>query len=231
MTLRLSIDETDPALKKSVSRYSDWKAFLVLRRCLEPDGDLSIEQATVLIHEMMPTAAEGRRVAPGLFGALCLDVADKVSYSHPAQSRLVELLDYLQASDRMNERQFCDFGDCKGYSIYYSMEDLKMEIRERYSNRLFLSMNTPWDHFEPGTPEEQEYVNISAFIARLTAAGLVDAMSWAVWTMKENLEDVVTGNRYSGCVSAAAMWILCAGQWLFIQIVQAPEEDDESPRP
>ncbi|RAL02564.1 DUF3632 domain-containing protein, partial [Aspergillus ibericus CBS 121593] len=73
-------------------------------------------------------------------------------------------------------------------------------------------------------------VNISAFIARVATAGVTSSMGWAIWTMKDNLEDEPSDDMYSACVSAAAMWILCAGQWLFVRAVQAPEEDEDAPR-
>ncbi|PYI00215.1 hypothetical protein BO78DRAFT_439585 [Aspergillus sclerotiicarbonarius CBS 121057] len=217
MTLRLSIDETDLSLKTSVDRYSDWKAFLVLRRCLEPDGDLSVDQATALIHEMLPAKTDKDcSVVPTLFCYLCVDVADKIPYSHPVQHKFVDLIKNLKVSDRINQNLYCELG---GGKVSKSVLSLYISIREHY----------PYD-FEPGTAEEQQYLNISAFIARLAAAGVARSMGWAVWKMADNLEDEPSDDTYSACVSDAAVWILCAGQWLFIQIFQASEEDEDAPQ-
>jgi hypothetical protein len=67
-------------------------------------------------------------------------------------------------------------------------------------------------------------------MARLTACWVINGTTYAIWTMKESLEEDVEDDYYSGCISAAAMWILCAGQTLFVEIVQSPrkiEADEE----
>lgn len=63
-------------------------------------------------------------------------------------------------------------------------------------------------------------VNLHAFVARLACLGAlfpIDA-PWPIWTLRHALE----GNQDGRCdeihVSSAAMWIICAGQWVFNQI-------------
>jgi hypothetical protein len=102
MSLNLRIDETDPTLKEVQGRYSDWKAFCVLRRFLEPVGDLSIEQATALLHDMLPTRKEEHLGGqPSMFACVLLDVARQIPYAHPAQIQLVQLVRKLGKSDRL----------------------------------------------------------------------------------------------------------------------------------
>lgn len=80
-------------------------------------------------------------------------------------------------------------------------------------------------NFETPT-EESYYVNTCAFHARLLSSGFIDNLSFAIWTMRENLEDSHApelGSDYeSACISGAAVWILCAGQRLWTEIVHCP---------
>lgn len=46
--------------------------------------------------------------------------------------------------------------------------------------------------------------------------------SYAIWTLRANLEESHSENAYSGRISGAAVWILYAGQWLFTEIVECP---------
>lgn len=103
-SLNLTFDETDIDLTPDRNGYSDLNAFRVLKRYLEPDGDLSMKQATKLLHEMLPSKEKkrGNIGQPDLFSIVFLDVAAQIPYHHPAQVRFVRLIKYLSASDRVN---------------------------------------------------------------------------------------------------------------------------------
>ncbi|GAM36765.1 hypothetical protein TCE0_018r06115 [Talaromyces pinophilus] len=59
MSLNLRIlDTTDDSVNEVIGRYSDSKALEVLKRYLEPGGDLSMEQAVKLIDDMLPNTEE-----------------------------------------------------------------------------------------------------------------------------------------------------------------------------
>jgi hypothetical protein len=103
-SLNLSFEQ-DATSKEVHGRYSDWKAFEVLQRYLEPDRNLSVEQATALIHDMLPTETEKIHLAgqPGMFATLVLEVAQQIPYPHPSQVRLVRLLQRLAISSKLNQ--------------------------------------------------------------------------------------------------------------------------------
>jgi hypothetical protein len=63
-------------------------------------------------------------------------------------------------------------------------------------------------------------VNMNAFIARLTCLGALFPVEslWAIWTLRDALEENQEGQWDEEQVSSAAMWIICAGQWVFNQI-------------
>lgn len=101
-SLTLKIDETDANLKIVYGRYFEWKVIEILRPYLDPKGDLSMDQAIKLLHDMLPTADEHEnRGQPGMFGCLVLEIAPQIPYAHPAQTDLVRLLRQLEKSNRL----------------------------------------------------------------------------------------------------------------------------------
>jgi hypothetical protein len=69
---------------------------------------------------------------------------------------------------------------------------------------------------------------MSSFVARTWAAGIFNGINFAIWVIKDGLEDDYDrGQYYSEFISAAAMWIICSGQLLFDEIVQFPVEITE----
>lgn len=106
--LNLQLDETDldaRALNLN-GRYSDWNAFCVVKRYLEPDGDLTMNQAAKLLHKMLPNEMERKKAKStssqaDLFSCVFFEVAEQIPYHHPAQHRFVRLLKYLKVSDRL----------------------------------------------------------------------------------------------------------------------------------
>jgi hypothetical protein len=69
---------------------------------------------------------------------------------------------------------------------------------------------------------------MSSFVARTWTAGIFNGTNFAIWVLRDGLEeDYDRGEYYSEYVSAAAMWILCSGQLLFDEILQFPKETGE----
>jgi hypothetical protein len=100
--LNLEIDETDPTLKEVHGRYSDWKAFGILTRYLEPGSDLSDEQATELLYDILPSP-ENKELSsqPAMLGCVRHDIAKQIPYHHPSQIRLLNLFKRLGKTDKM----------------------------------------------------------------------------------------------------------------------------------
>lgn len=68
----------------------------------------------------------------------------------------------------------------------------------------------------------EEYVTPSALLARLTSFGFFEHADLGILTMRKCLEEDKDTEVY-GCVdSAAAKWMLYAGQIMFVYTVQAP---------
>lgn len=72
---------------------------------------------------------------------------------------------------------------------------------------------------------KSEVVNMSAFMARASASHTAAGEIYAVWFLRETLETQLRKDNlesYDCLVSASALWILCAGQFLFEEIVTCP---------
>ncbi|KAB8228020.1 hypothetical protein BDV23DRAFT_189353 [Aspergillus alliaceus] len=217
-SLNLHIDENDPDVKDVCGRYSRWKAFCILKRYLEPDGDLSLEQAAQLITRMLPTSAESNNYYINvILGHDAIDVAQQIHYSNPAQARLVRLLERLQISQKLIG---LDNGELhEQYVSLSGVVQFSIVLYERYNFTESITAD-----------EEGHYVNSLAFFARLCTSGLWNSVHHAVWTMRENLEEGRSEDIYSECICGSAVWILCAGQWLFNQVVREPIEIDNGDR-
>ncbi|CRG86319.1 hypothetical protein PISL3812_03324 [Talaromyces islandicus] len=204
VTLNLTIDETDPTLKEVHGRYSDWKAFGILTRYLEPGSDLSDEQATELLYDILPSP-DNKKLSgqPDMLGCVLLDIAKQIPYHHPSQIRLLNLFKRLGKTDKMTLH--FSHEEYK-YSYYNTMHFLKITLREWF----------PWS----------DEVNFCAFVARLSTTEILnyfDGLNYAIWTMRDNLEEEHNDGEYSNdAISSSAMWIICAGQWLFNELVQFP---------
>lgn len=68
-----------------------------------------------------------------------------------------------------------------------------------------------------------------AFVARTSTAGITSltGRNYVIWTMRENIETECKAEGYSNLVNAAAVWIICAGQWIFNEVVQYPPVLDD----
>lgn len=111
LNLRI-LDDTD-SVNEVVGRYSDGKAFGVLKRYLEPGGDMSMEEALKLIDDMLPDPDErDLHFQLGNFSCLILEQAEQIPYDHPAQMRFARFLQRLQRSYKLNEIGWTDRVRC-----------------------------------------------------------------------------------------------------------------------
>lgn len=72
----------------------------------------------------------------------------------------------------------------------------------------------------------EEWTNVNAFVARLTAAGVRDFSLYAIWSMRETLETEITPEQLDKLLPASATWVLYAGK----QLYESEEEWPKSPR-
>lgn len=82
-------------------RYADKRAFDVLQRYLQ--SQLSVKEAAKEITGMLPEpeAHKTRGAEIGLFGSFLCQMARQIPYSHPAQTRLVQLIQRVSHSPKL----------------------------------------------------------------------------------------------------------------------------------
>ncbi|KAJ5109438.1 hypothetical protein N7456_006113 [Penicillium angulare] len=209
-----SIDDTDPEVTAVVGKFSVLKAHRALQHYLETcqQDPTSLEKTLFKIDAMLcsrdPKKKKKKEDAAehehGMFTHVLLDLVWKIPYHHSAQDDLVRLVISMQ-----NMAKLGTIAEDKATWV---------NAVEIYAK---LTVN-----FEPGTPEEQQSINEYAFLARLSAAGILGDVKFATTHLKAMLEaDVDYENNdplYSGRIAEATMWIIYAGQWLFKELVQSP---------
>ncbi|MCX2732696.1 DUF3632 domain-containing protein [Saccharopolyspora sp. NFXS83] len=137
----------------------------------------SAARAASLFTEPVRTAFATERAElstiEGMLWATWRPVVQAARCSRAAQRDLVDLLDEIRDSRALTR----DDGDrCVIWGEQVVFTDLPCfgaQLREA------------WDLDEPGSSEQ---VNLNAFAARLTAAG-IDFSRFAIWTLREHLED------------------------------------------
>ena len=89
------------------------------------------------------------------------------------------------------------------------------------------SMRESWN--DPSTgPSHPDYMtveqwtNLNAFVARITAAGVSDYTLYAIWSLRDTVETEVTAAKLDALLPASAMWIEYSGRKLY-------ESDEEWP--
>ncbi|KAF3384020.1 hypothetical protein DPV78_012884 [Talaromyces pinophilus] len=170
-------------------RYSNVHFSLIIRRYLDPEGNLSLQDAVGLIYRMLPEKVDestGSNMDRGLFENDILQLSAETPYNDKTQFRLAKF----------------------GYAIHKPWEDIRVTLNNKH----------PWNFERYGVANAQ--VNMHAFIARLTCLGAIFPIDapWPIWTLRDALEEEQGGRWDAQLVSSAAMWIICAGQWVFNQI-------------
>ncbi|KAJ5105186.1 hypothetical protein NUU61_002533 [Penicillium alfredii] len=199
-------------MKYMATTRSDSQAFGVLQRYLDPPNTgLSLEHATALIHELLDPVGPGKPIEypRGAFGHVVIEVAQQIPHSHPAKDHLARLIQRLTQSTQSSDLE---------------------KPQEEYGHNAHASQINHPAQFEPSTSAQAYYVDLSAFLARLTADGVISSPSWAVSTMCETLEENSSENpeNYSERISGATVWFLYPAPCLFRTVVQEPPAEDET---
>ncbi|KAL3478859.1 hypothetical protein BJX99DRAFT_256066 [Aspergillus californicus] len=158
-TLKLIFDESENDGRERMGRYSEWKQFCVLQRCLE--GDLSVADTSRELYEMLPTAEE-RLCVEDFLSVILWDIAGQIPYSHPAQDKLVEAIKFLSRADRLNT--IAVFHGCRRHSemqtFYievhgYAGSDWETEEAERPCQHdwIYCSLVLNWPLRQPVHPD------------------------------------------------------------------------------
>lgn len=231
--------------KGYAQHYSDTRAIAILRDFIQ--GRILPSAAGDAILDLLPDhedyikggaigkAARGEHW--GLAGFL-VDMATQIPYNHPAQAKLVQLIEKICESDKVGEMEQLAILLYETFQGKFSFP-LAMHGTLKYSSSLFPSYQIaigelddtegqlPGDHFA-------QALNILGFFARLGVTGLsIVHASHGVQTLRNSLEMKSYENenaRYPDLrVCMAAVWVILAGQTLYAQVVEAPPSDAQTP--
>ncbi|KAK2759837.1 hypothetical protein FQN54_002571 [Arachnomyces sp. PD_36] len=183
--------------------YSDDCAFVILRDFLQPKSTLSLESVVSALVDLLPEDAP-ESSAVYSFGALCLDMGERIPYHHPSHQKMALLLEKLGVFTKVNSKTYLG-GKSPIYNRYQRLGEYVKDCR-----------------LPPAEEEPQTYVNYNAFVANIERCHVFETdPTYAIWAMRDalekNIEDEALCIRDSYIIGAA-QWILWNGQKLFAQI-------------
>lgn len=108
LNLRLELEEEE--INVVVGAYSPREGVNILTRCLDSDANFSVHAAFLQLYKTLPqremqiSYGDVRISWPELhLGDLILDAARQIPYSHPAQEKLVKLVQHLGRCGRFTK--------------------------------------------------------------------------------------------------------------------------------
>ncbi|KAH8901757.1 hypothetical protein GQ53DRAFT_835395 [Thozetella sp. PMI_491] len=211
--INLQLPEDDCIIDAGPGRFADTRALDALQRYFR--GKVSLEMAAKELVSMLPSTADksrGREINQfSLF--LCL-ISRQIPHKHTAQIRLSELVHQVSLSPKLMNGQ----GQEDIFEFCESMDNFQMHLREWFSPR------TGPD------PEDADAcfhdLNFAAFLARLSQCGFVKTPSYAIWTMRDCLEESINDQESLGpSIGMAAVWVIYAGQNLYTHVVEIPDTE------
>ncbi|EHA25003.1 hypothetical protein ASPNIDRAFT_46015 [Aspergillus niger ATCC 1015] len=187
--------------------YSRLGAFRIIEEFLVPHSTVTIEETAQAetaqaLHDLLPSPDDP--AFPGgadLFGNLILELSQQIEYDNAAQDRFVRVIQRLQESDRVKKHIPRRAG------AGYSSKTDKCQEMDRDRN-------------------EEHFLNVRAFIARLCRVGVLQAQAWLVSEMRAALEDTLPDDMDMVSIQGAAIIVLFAGEWLFEEVARAPKLDE-----
>ncbi|KAF9218234.1 hypothetical protein BS17DRAFT_638966, partial [Gyrodon lividus] len=156
---------------------------------------------------------------------LILKVARQVPYRHPSQDRLAELIKAL--TDLPSDIKINIWGNER--KLWQDLPLLHQEIME-------VGHTFGPDQLHTGDGERERWQSFTAFIARLTRDKIQPEPLFAIWTLRDALEQEpdprarayhTQGPALDAQIPAAAEWIIVAGPVLY-QFCQSEDEAERA---
>ncbi|CAJ2504816.1 Uu.00g122100.m01.CDS01 [Anthostomella pinea] len=199
--------------KSTPAAFSLRKVYEVIDSYLQPSSSSSVIDAAQSVAKLLPEPPVPEESEPlSDLWILCLEITFQIPYNHPSQIKLARLVVCLTESAKTTRTRDSDEG------FFYSPrpEGLTLVLADY--------------HFPGGREggafeamDAARWVNSNAFVALLGSYELPIQPRSGLWRLRKALEEPFNPKYSNSEVSAAAQWILHAGQWLFRQ-VQVPQE-------
>ncbi|GKZ81804.1 hypothetical protein AnigIFM56816_006326 [Aspergillus niger] len=194
--------------------YSRLGAFRIIEEFLVPHSTVTIEETAQALHDLLPPPDDP--AFPGgadLFGNLILELSQQIEYDNAAQDRFVRVIQRLQESDRV-KKHIPRRAGASGFGRYETMPQMALSLVHYSAPQMDRDRN------------EEHFLNVRAFIARLCRVGVLQAQAWLVSEMRAALEDTLPDDMDMVSIQGAAVIVLFAGEWLFEEVARAPKLDE-----
>ena len=97
VSLELTVEEFS---EDSEQQAVDRRAFGILRDYLQPNSETSLDAASTSILNILPEE-DPKELSILSLSELCVEIAEKIPYSHPSQLKLVRLLQQVAQSPKV----------------------------------------------------------------------------------------------------------------------------------
>ncbi len=148
-----------------------------------------------------------------LWNAL-LELVSETPSSSPLQARLVDLIEALNSQGALTDPIYkTNMGQ-----VWLDLPQFGMAVREAWNS-------------SPQSPDmsQEQWISLNTFLARLTAAGVVDWSSYAVWALRDALEEscgIVNGLSteqealLEDLLPAAVVWFEYSGVFMYDLVLE-----------
>ncbi|KAI9044173.1 DUF3632 domain-containing protein [Aspergillus affinis] len=200
------------------------RLFQHLNEYLQSDGSGSAATTAQRIDE------EKSSLVPTDPGAFCQDtwlvvqqLIDQIPQDHPYQDRLVEV---IEALTRLPSTEIKIWGETS--RLWADLPLLGPQMRDHWNPPEYnVKKADSW-------PEKaRKWVRLNAFAARLLNLEPVTWGNFGLWTMRDILENEISGPEFENGIEAVAVWIKYAGKLIYetSKAVELPEERMFKPGP
>ncbi|KAJ5959571.1 uncharacterized protein N7479_006721 [Penicillium vulpinum] len=205
-----SLDSDDPWIVEQ-------KYFMILNDCLQPASKISAAKAAAGINELTPMSREAKGEEAEHPESWCLEfwgtfseIVKQISYDHPAQDKMVEIMKELKALPGVE----VTFYETARPRIWTDLPCLMEVWSEAYI--------TPSPKGDAS--EFAKWVNWHAFSARVLQAGLADWFHLTTLCFHDALEEEhIEAKEFLDCrIRASAQWIEHSRDIIFHSLDKLP---------
>ncbi|KAK0474459.1 hypothetical protein EDD18DRAFT_1090718 [Armillaria luteobubalina] len=125
-----------------------------------------------------------------------------------AHGKLVELVDAIKHLESPTN----DAGEkskCWEMTLWEQLPVFGANMRESWNCAFSLSRS------EERVVRRERWINLNAFVARLTAVRIDDFELYAIWQLRDALEEPVEDSSFDAKIPAAVQWILYCGELIY----------------
>ena len=139
-----------------------------------------------------------------------------IPHSHPWQDRMVELLSAIKEVSRLVTPKMEELERSWGKAFWQDLPIFGAEVRESWNQGPWVKRPDDGFGYRGDTPFSPDvWASMNAFTARITVASVSNFETYAIWILRHTLEVERMNGEVDDNLSAAAVWIIYAGQTVY----------------